>query len=148
LLNKGEIKMTQLRTIDTAALAQLSKALVGFDRYFSAPHHQNGNYPPHNIVKYSDNSYGIEVAVAGFTKDEVTVEVDQDQLTIRGIKNRINDSEVEYLHRGLAARDFEQTFTLAEYMEVVGAKVADGMLHIDIQRVVPEALKPRQIEVK
>jgi molecular chaperone IbpA len=140
--------MTQLRTIDTAALAQLSKALVGFDRYFSAPHHQNGNYPPHNIVKYSDNSYGIEVAVAGFTKDEVTVEVDQDQLTIRGIKNRTNDSEVEYLHRGLAARDFEQTFTLAEYMEVVGAKVADGMLHIDIQRLVPEALKPRQIEVK
>jgi molecular chaperone IbpA len=139
---------TQLRTIDTAALAQLSKALVGFDRYFSAPHHQNGNYPPHNIVKYSDDTYGIEVAVAGFTKEEVTVEVDQDQLTIRGIKIRSNDSEVEYLHRGLAARDFEQTFTLAEYMEVVGAKVADGMLHVDIKRVVPDALKPRQIEVK
>jgi molecular chaperone IbpA len=141
--------MTQLRTIDTAALAQLSKALVGFDRYFSAPHHQNGNYPPHNIVKYSDDTYAIEVAVAGFTKEEVTVEVDQDQLTIRGIKNRLNESVgVEYLHRGLAARDFEQTFTLAEYMEVKGAKVADGMLQIDIQRLVPEALKPRQIEVK
>jgi molecular chaperone IbpA len=140
--------MTQLRTIDTAALAQLSKALVGFDRYFSAPHHQNGNYPPHNIVKYSENAYGIEVAVAGFTKDEVTVEVDQDQLTIRGIKHRDNDSEVEYLHRGLAARDFEQTFTLAEYMEVNGARVEHGMLQIDIHRIVPEALKPRQIEVK
>jgi molecular chaperone IbpA len=140
--------MTQLRTIDTAALAQLSKALVGFDRYFSAPHHQNGNYPPHNIVKYSENAYGIEVAVAGFTKDEVTVEVDQDQLTIRGIKHRNNDSEVEYLHRGLAARDFEQTFTLAEYMEVNGARVEHGMLQIDIHRIVPEALKPRQIEVK
>jgi molecular chaperone IbpA len=141
--------MTQLRTIDTAALAQLSKALVGFDRYFTAPHHQNGNYPPHNIVKYSDDSYGIEVAVAGFSKEEVTVEVDQDQLTIRGIKNRPNvDVGIEYLHRGLAARDFEQTFTLAEYMEVKGAKVADGMLQIDIQRLVPEALKPRQIEIK
>jgi molecular chaperone IbpA len=140
--------MTQLRTIDTAALAQLSKALVGFDRYFSAPHHQNGNYPPHNIVKYSDDTYGIEVAVAGFTKEEVTVEVDQDQLTIRGIKNRGNDADVEYLHRGLAARDFEQTFTLAEYMEVRGAKVEHGMLQIDIQRIVPDALKPRQIEVK
>ena len=140
---------TQLRTIDTAALAQLSKALVGFDRYFSAPHHQNGNYPPHNIVKYDDTHYGIEVAVAGFSKEEVTVEVDQDQLTIRGIKNRSNtDDSVEYLHRGLAARDFEQTFTLAEYMIVVGAKVDNGMLQIDIQRVVPEALKPRQIEVK
>ena len=142
--------MTQLRTIDTAALAQLSKALVGFDRYFTAPHHQNGNYPPHNIVKYNDHSYAIEVAVAGFSKEEVTVEVDQDQLTIRGIKNRsAEDAEqIEYLHRGLAARDFEQTFTLAEYMEVVGARVADGMLHVDIKRLVPEALKPRQIEVK
>ena len=141
--------MTQLRTIDTAALAQLSKALVGFDRYFTAPHHQNGNYPPHNIVKYSEDTYAIEVAVAGFTKEEVTVEVDQDQLTIRGVKNRPNvDVGIEYLHRGLAARDFEQTFTLAEYMEVRGAKVENGMLQIDIQRLVPEALRPRQIEVK
>jgi molecular chaperone IbpA len=138
----------QLRTIDTAALAQLSKALVGFDRYFTAPHHQNGNYPPHNIVKYADDSYGIEVAVAGFSKDEITVEVDQDQLTIRGVKDRPSDTTVEYLHRGLAARDFEQTFTLAEYMEVRGAKVDNGMLHIDIQRIIPEALKPRQIEIK
>jgi molecular chaperone IbpA len=139
----------QLRTIDTAALAQLSKALVGFDRYFSAPHHQNGNYPPHNIVKYSDTSYAIEVAVAGFSKEEITVEVDQDQLTIRGIMNRPNkDTGIEYLHRGLAARDFEQTFTLAEYMEVIGAKVDNGMLQIDIKRVVPDALKPRTIEIK
>jgi len=138
----------QLRTIDTAALAQLSKALVGFDRYFTAPHHQNGNYPPHNVVKYADDSYGIEVAVAGFSKDEITVEVDQDQLTIRGVKNRLTDPTFEYLHRGLAARDFEQTFTLAEYMEVHGAKVEDGMLQIDIQRIMPEALKPRQIEIK
>ena len=139
---------TQLRTIDTAALAQLSKALVGFDRYFTAPHHQNGNYPPHNIVKYDDTRYGIEVAVAGFSKEEVTVEVDQDQLTIRGVKTRLDENTVEYLHRGLAARDFEQTFTLAEYMIVSGAKVDNGMLQIDIQRIIPEALKPRQIEVK
>ncbi len=141
--------MTQLRTINTADLANLSRALVGFDRYFNS-HVGNGtsNYPPHNIVKYGEDSYGIEVAVAGFSKDEITVEVDQDQLTIRGVKNRPNESTVEYLHRGLAARDFEQTFTLAEYMIVKGAKVDNGMLQIDIQRVVPEALKPRQIEVK
>lgn len=139
----------QLRTIDPAALAGLSRALVGFDRYFNAQH-STSNYPPHNIVKYSDDTYAIEVAVAGFTKEEVTVEVDQDQLTIRGVKNRPNEStgQIEYLHRGLAARDFEQTYTLAEYMIVRGAKVADGMLQIDIQRVVPEALKPRQIEIK
>jgi molecular chaperone IbpA len=139
--------MTQLRTIDTAALAQLSKALVGFDRYFSAPHHANGNYPPHNIVKYADNKYGIEVAVAGFAKEEITVEVDQDQLMITGKRAKAEDG-VEYLHRGLAARDFEQSFTLAEYMEVKGAEVKDGMLKISIERIVPEALKPRQIEIK
>ncbi len=140
--------MTQLRTINTADLANLSRALVGFDRYFSAPHHQNSNYPPHNIVKYNENQYGIEVAVAGFSKDEITVEVDQDQLTITGTKAiDVNDSK-EYLHRGLAARDFEQTFTLAEYMEVRGAEVKDGMLKIQIERIVPEALKPRQIEIK
>jgi len=138
---------TQLRTINTADLANLSKALVGFDRYFTNQL-QTSNYPPHNIVKYSDDTYAIEVAVAGFSKDEITVEVDQDQLTIRGVKNRPNESTVEYLHRGLAARDFEQTFTLAEYMIVKGAKVDNGMLQIDIQRVVPEELKPRQIEIK
>ena len=145
LLNKGETKM-QIRTIDPAALAQVSRALVGFDRYFNTQL-PNGNYPPHNIVKYADNKYGIEVAVAGFTKDEITVEVDQDQLMITGRKSTASD-DVEYLHRGLAARDFEQTFTLAEYMEVRGAEVKDGMLKIEIERIVPEALKPRQIAIK
>jgi len=140
--------MTQLRTIDTAALAQLSKALVGFDRYFTAPHHQNGNYPPHNIVKYDETHYGIEIAVAGFSREEITVEVDQDQLTVKGRKLNQADERFEYLHRGLAARDFEQTFTLAEYMEVHAAEVKDGMLVIEIHRIVPEALKPRQIKVK
>jgi len=145
--------MTQLRTIDAAALANLNRALVGFDRIFNDRFfnsHQNGNYPPHNIVKYSDDTYGIEVAVAGFMKEEITVEVDQDQLTIRGVKNRPGESagQVEYLHRGIGTRDFEQTFTLAEYMEVVGAKVDNGMLYIDIKRLIPEALKPRQIEIK
>jgi molecular chaperone IbpA len=143
--------MTQLRTINAADLAQLSRALVGFDRYFNSQVQSgNSNYPPHNIVKYSDDTYAIEVAVAGFSKEEITVEVDQDQLTIKGIKDRpnVDTGQIEYLHRGLAARDFEQTYTLAEYMIVRGAKVENGMLQIDIQRVVPEALKPRQIEIK
>ena len=139
--------MSQLRTIDPAALAQISRALVGFDRYFNGlPSNLNGNYPPHNIVKYSEHSYGIEVAVAGFSKDDIKVEVDQDQLTVTGTKS--SDEGKEYLHRGLAARDFQQTYTLAEYMEVKGAEVKDGMLVISIQRIVPEALKPRTIEIK
>jgi len=139
--------MTALRTIDAAHLANISRALVGFDRYFNGHLQPNGNYPPHNIVKYDDTHYGIEVAVAGFSKAEIAVEVDQDQLTIRG-KQSIDSGEKVYLHRGLAARDFEQTFTLAEYMNVTGAEVTDGMLKIVIERIIPEALKPRQIEVK
>ena len=142
--------MTQLRTIDAAALAQLNRALVGFDRVFNDRFFENrtNNYPPHNIVKYSENEYGIEVAVAGFMKEEITVEVDQDQLTIRGVNQITEDRQVEYLHRGLAARDFEQTWTLAEYMNVTGAEVKDGLLKISIERIVPEALKPRTIEIK
>jgi molecular chaperone IbpA len=140
--------MTQLRTVDTAQLANLSRALVGFDRYFNNQFaNVNGNYPPHNIVKYNDTHYGIEVAVAGFSKEEITVEVDQDQLYITGKKASVSEG-VEYLHRGLAARDFEQQFTLAEYMEVRGAEVKDGMLKIEIERIIPEALKPRQIKIK
>ena len=143
--------MTQLRPIDAAALAHMNRALVGFDRilndrFFSAA--QTGNYPPHNIVKYNENLYGIEVAVAGFTKDDIVVEVDQDQLTVVGTKSIDVGDTKEYLHRGLAARDFTQVYTLAEYMEVRGAEVKDGMLKIEIERIVPEALKPRQIKIK
>jgi len=141
--------MNQLRTIDTAHLANLNRALVGFDRYFNGHFpNTNGNYPPHNSVKYDETHYGIEIAVAGFSKEEITVEVDQDQLTVKGRKLNQADTRFEYLHRGLAARDFEQTFTLAEYMEVKAAEVKDGMLVIEIERVVPEALKPRQIVIK
>ena len=95
--------MTQLRTIDAQALAHASRLLVGFDqifndRFFST--NQSSNYPPHNIVKYNENQYGIEIAVAGFNKEDITVEVDQNQLTVTGAKSiDVNDSK-EYLHRG------------------------------------------------
>jgi len=138
----------QLRAINPADLAQISRALVGFDTIFNQRLQQaNGNYPPHNIVKYSDSEYAIEVAVAGFSKDEINVEVDQDQLIVRGTQKTADESK-EYLHRGLASRDFEQSWTLAEYMEVKDAEVKDGMLIISIQRIVPEALQPRQIVIK
>jgi len=139
----------QLRAINPADLAQISRALVGFDQIFNQRLQQaNGNYPPHNIVKYSDKEYAIEVAVAGFSKDEITVEVDQDQLVVRGTQGEVVNESKEYLHRGLASRDFEQTWTLAEYMEVKDAEVKDGMLIISIERIVPESLKPRTIKVK
>jgi molecular chaperone IbpA len=139
----------QLKAVTPADLAQISRALVGFDTIFNQRLQQmNGNYPPHNIVKYSDTKYAIEVAVAGFSKNEITVEVDQDQLVVRGIQGEVVNDNKEYLHRGLASRNFEQTWTLAEYMEVKDAEVKDGMLIIEIERIVPEALQPRKIKIK
>jgi len=139
----------QLKTVSPADFANLSRALVGFDQIFNQRLQQlNGNYPPHNIVKYSDSDYAIEVAVAGFSKEEITVEVDQDQLIVRGIQGVVVSEGKEYLHKGLASRDFEQKWTLAEYMEVKDAEVKDGMLVINIERIIPESLKPRTINVK
>jgi molecular chaperone IbpA len=138
----------QLRAINPADLAQISRALVGFDQYFNNPRLQNSNYPPHNIVKYSDSAYAIEVAVAGFSREEITVEVDQAQLVVRGVQATADVDGKEYLHRGLASRNFEQSWTLAEYMEVKGAEVKDGMLIVQIERIVPDALQPRKIEIK
>ena len=139
----------QLKTVTPADFANLSRALIGFDQIFNQRLHQaNSNYPPHNIVKYSDSEYAIEVAVAGFSKEEITVEVDQDQLIVRGVQGEIVSEGKEYLHRGLASRNFEQTWTLAEYMEVKDAEVKVGMLIIQIDRIMPEALKPRSIKVK
>lgn len=135
--------MTQLKSFD---LANLNRALIGFDRIFNDRLVGTSNYPPYNIVRYDESHYGLEIAVAGFTREEITVEVNQDMLLIKGVKQQ-DDTKKEYLHRGLAARNFEQTYTLAEYMVVQGAVVQDGMLKISIERVVPEALKPRLIEI-
>jgi molecular chaperone IbpA len=137
----------QLRTVTPTELANISRALVGFDQYFNNPRLQNTNYPPHNIVKYSDSEYAIEIAVAGFSREEITVEVDQDQLVVKGVQSKTETTK-EYLHKGLASRDFEQNWTLAEYMEVKDAEVKDGMLVINIERIVPESLKPRSITIK
>ena len=139
----------QLKAVSPADFANLSRALIGFDQIFNQRLQQaNSNYPPHNIVKYSDSQYAIEIAVAGFSKEEITVEVDQDQLIVRGVQGEVVNESKEYLHRGLASRNFEQTWTLAEYMEVKDAEVKDGMLVIQIDRIMPEALKPRQIVIK
>jgi len=140
----------QLKQVTPADFANLSRALIGFDQIFNQRLQQqvNGNYPPHNIVKYSDKEYAIEIAVAGFKKEEITVEVDQDQLVVRGIQGEVSTEGKEYLHRGLASRNFEQTWTLAEYMEVKDAEVNDGMLIISIERIIPESLKPRNITIK
>lgn len=142
--------MNQLTRFDTAAL---NRALVGFDRIFDNfetrfANQINSNYPPYNIEKVSENLYNITLAVAGFEKDEITVEIDQEQLIVRGEKIQKQETTTEYLHRGLALRDFERRFTLAEYVEVVKAETKNGLLMIQLERRIPEALLPRKIEVK
>lgn len=138
-----------LTRFDTNAL---NRALIGFDQLFDTfetrfANQLTNNYPPYNIEKVSENLYDIVVAVAGFEKSEVAVEVEGDQLTIRGQKTISQDPVPEYLHRGLAFRDFERRFTLAEHMEIVKAEIKNGLLLVQIERKVPDALLPRQIEV-
>jgi len=141
--------MTQLQRFDTTAL---NRALVGFDRIFDDMERRfatqvTSNYPPYNIAKIGDNRYQIDLAVTGFMKEEVTVTVEANELSIRGERKRDDDAAIDYLHRGLALRDFERTFTLAEHMKVRSASVQNGILHIEIEREIPEELKPRVIDV-
>jgi molecular chaperone IbpA len=141
--------MTQLQRFDTTAL---NRALIGFDRIFDDIDRRfaaqvTSNYPPYNIAKVGDNRYQIDIAVTGFMKEEVVVTVEANELTVRGERKRDDDAAVEYLHRGLALRDFERTFTLAEHMKVLSAAISNGILHIEIEREIPEALKPRVIDV-
>lgn len=137
-----------LRGID---FAPLHRALIGFDQLFDnfENRYQNSttNYPPYNVAKLGDNQYEIHLAIAGFSRDEVTIEVDQDQLIIKGNKKE-GEKEVQYLHRGLAFRNFERSFVLADHVEVRDAEYKDGVLIVKLERVVPEALKPRQILIK
>lgn len=128
------------------------RTTVGFDRLFqlldSLP---NGNgevstYPPYDIERTADNAYRISMAVAGFKPDELKLEVKESLLTITGEKSTEEKGKT-YLHRGIAARSFERRFQLADYVEVKGAEVKDGMLHIDLVRELPEKMKPRTIAI-
>jgi molecular chaperone IbpA len=138
----------QIVRFDTNAL---NRALLGFDSLFNDfegrfANQIKDNYPPYNILKHSEDSYEIEVAVTGFAPEEVTVEIDQNQLVIKGQRQR-EDADPQYLHRGLATRDFTRSWTLAEHMEVGEGKIKNGVLTIALTRVVPEALKPRQLKI-
>ncbi len=133
-------------------LAPLYRATVGFDRVADLMDRVLANdvaqptYPPYNIEKTDENAYRISVAVAGFTGDELTVEVKDGTLHIAARKNP-DDTARSYLHRGIATRAFERRFALADHVRVSGASHELGMLHIDLVRETPEALKPRRIEI-
>lgn len=133
-------------------LSPLYRATVGFDRIadlmdrvLTSDVGQN-TYPPYNIEKIDENAYRISVAVAGFSPDELSVEVKDATLTIAARKAD-EAGERNYLHRGIATRAFERRFALADHVKVTGAVAENGMLHIDLMRETPEALKPRRIEI-
>ncbi|MFZ5963163.1 Hsp20 family protein [Thalassococcus sp. BH17M4-6] len=133
-------------------LAPLYRATVGFDQIADMMDRVLANdvaqptYPPYNIEKTADDSYRISIAVAGFCDADLNVEVKDHALVVSARK--VEDTqERTYLHRGIATRAFERRFQLADHVRVVGASHADGMLHIDLEREIPEALKPRRIEI-
>lgn len=133
-------------------LAPLYRATVGFDQIADlmdrvlASDTGQSSYPPYNIEKTDDDSYRISIAVAGFGEDDLTVEVRENALIITARK--ADDETRTYLHRGIATRAFERRFHLADHVVVTGASHENGMLHIELTREVPEALKPRRIEIR
>ncbi len=139
-----------MRTYD---FSPLYRSAVGFDRLAglleSAARTTEAGWPPYNIETTGENAYRIEVAVAGFAPDELNLEVKENLLTITGRKTANDDAAAQrtYLHRGLAERDFERRFQLADYVVVTEANLVNGLLTIELKRELPEALKPRRIEI-
>jgi molecular chaperone IbpA len=142
-----EKDVTRMRTID---FSPLYRSVVGFDRLAdlldAASSEAATGYPPYNIERTDENAYRIEIAVAGFRPEELNVEVKENLLTVQGRKTA-NDESRRYLHRGLAERNFERRFQLADYVVVTDANLADGLLSISLKRELPEQLKPRRIEI-
>ena len=132
-------------------LSPLFSTTVGFDRMArmleQMPSETAPSYPPYNIQKTGENAYRVMLAVAGFGEDEISVEVKENLLTVAGKVARENGANESYLHRGIATRAFERRFSLADHIQVSGASLDKGLLHIDLVRDLPEALKPRKIAI-
>lgn len=139
-----------MRTFD---VNPLYRSTVGFDRLFklldgmASTDTPGSSYPPYNIERTGENAYRISMAVAGFTDDELNIESRENGLTVKGEKVENEDDTADVLYRGIAGRSFERRFQLADYVNVVGARLENGLLHIDLVRELPEAMKPRKIEI-
>ena len=131
----------------------LYRSTVGFDRLFSLldsmgqPEQSSPAYPPYNIERTGENAYRISMAVAGFGEDDLDIEAKENTLTIKGSQDKVEDESTEVLFRGIAARNFERRFQLADHVRVDNAWLENGLLHIDLVREVPEAMKPRKISI-
>ncbi|WP_293799862.1 Hsp20 family protein [uncultured Bosea sp.] len=134
-------------------LSPLYRSTVGFDRLFNLLDQASNSetapsYPPYNIERTAENAYRITIAVAGFGEGDLSIESKENALTVKGEKQSVDGAEKrEVLHQGIAARAFERRFQLADYVQVTGASLENGLLHIDLVREIPEAKKPRQIAI-
>jgi len=134
-------------------LSPLYRSTVGFDRMFSlidklaTPDAGQPGYPPYNIERTGESAYRITMAVAGFGEKDISIEVKENILTVTGGKQDEDGEDREVLYRGIAARTFERRFQLADFVEVKGAELENGLLHIDLAREIPEAMKPRSIPI-
>ena len=139
-----------MRTYD---LSPVFRSSVGFDRISllldtaMKMDNINSTYPPHNITRQGENNYRITLAVAGFAEDELGVVTHDRALIVTGKKND-GDKEITYLHRGIAGRAFERRFQLADHIRATGASIENGLLHVDLERVLPEALRPRTLDIR
>ena len=138
--------------INTLDIPSIQRFAVGFDRMFDELSRTAGtlnasNYPPYNIIKETETIWKIEVAVAGFDESELDVEIINNELVVTGAVNKENKVEQQYLHQGIAGRDFERTFALADNVEVKGAAVKNGILTVTLEHIVPESAKPKKIAI-
>ena len=136
-----------MRPVD---FAPLYRSTVGFDRLFSMLDGFDAStpgYPPYNIERTGENDYRITLAVAGFGESELSIESKENTLTVKGEKQVKEENNGEVLYQGIAARAFERAFQLADYVQVKGANLENGLLHVDLVREIPEAKKPRQIPI-
>jgi molecular chaperone IbpA len=136
----------------TFDFAPLYRTSVGFDRLAalmnSATRQDQGNsYPPYNIRTTGEDHYQITMAVAGFSEHDIDITTEQNRLLVSGNRNDETEEQGEYLHRGIATRSFERRFNLADHVKVVSASLENGLLHIDLERELPEAMKPRTIKI-
>ena len=146
-----------MSTLITFDLPTLHRSFVGFDQLFeeitrSVNVPKQDNYPPHNIIRTGDNRYVIEMAVAGFSETELDIETvtntyGQNVLTVRGERKRDEDAERQYLHRGLATRNFERSFPLNDNVEILNASVANGILTVTLEHKIPETQKPKKVAI-
>ncbi len=137
--------------MNTFDFSPLYRSTIGFDRFANlldnvTQSDTGTGYPPYNIERVNESDYRITLALAGFSEDELSIEVKENTLTLTGSHKQPDESAV-YLHQGIAARNFERRFQLADYVRVADAKLENGLLHIDLVREIPEEKKPRRIEI-